>query len=287
MKTLRLQLRFLVPLLLTLVAAAVIALPLLDQLTLRWFARDLNTRGALVANTLSDAIGEAQTDGKTWRVQALFERAVKVLPGGNSRITVFHQPYPVYAVRAQGSRVWDADGVERIDFINNLSSLVHGHNHPDIVKAIQAQAATLASMSMPTESEIALAEVITERVAGVERIRFTNSGTEGVMMALKAARAFTGRPKIAKIEGAYHGSDDTVAVSVNPNPARFDLKKCTAINGDWIRSLAADDLANRILPFLQREDILPAEPTPASTPRVRSFTSISRATGEATGCAMR
>ncbi|MFO1340979.1 MAG: trehalose-6-phosphate synthase [Burkholderiaceae bacterium] len=77
MKTLRLQLRFLVPLLLTLVAAAVIALPLMDQLTLRWFARDLNTRGALVANTLADAIGEAQTDGKTWRVQALFERAVQ------------------------------------------------------------------------------------------------------------------------------------------------------------------------------------------------------------------
>ncbi len=153
------------------------------------------------------------------RSAALFERAVKVLPGGNSRMTVFHLPYPVYAVRAQGSRVWDVDGVERIDFINNLSSLVHGHNHPNIVKAIQAQAATLASMSMPTEKEIELAEAITARVAGIDRIRFTNSGTEGVMMAVKTARAFTGRDKIAKIEGAYHGGDDSVAVSVNPSPA--------------------------------------------------------------------
>lgn len=151
----------------------------------------------------------------------LYERATKVLPGGNSRITVFHSPYPVYASHAAGSRVWDADGTERIDFINNLSSLVHGHNHPRIVKAIQAQAATLASMSMPTEREIELAEIITERVPGVERIRFTNSGTEGVMMAIKTARAFTGRSKIAKIEGAYHGGDDSVAVSVAPTPDRW------------------------------------------------------------------
>jgi glutamate-1-semialdehyde 2,1-aminomutase len=152
---------------------------------------------------------------------ALFERAVKVLPGGNSRTTVFHAPYPVYAVRAQGSRVWDADGVERIDFINNLSSLVHGHNNPEIVAAIREQAGLLASMSMPTEKEIELAEVITGRIPGVQRIRFTNSGTEGVMMAVKAARAFTGRAKIAKIEGAYHGGDDTVAVGVNPSPEKW------------------------------------------------------------------
>src|SRR5690349_3698646 len=77
MKTLRLQLRFLVPLLLTLTVAALVALPLMDRLTLRWFARDLNTRDALVANTLSDAINEAQADGKSWRIQSLFDRAVQ------------------------------------------------------------------------------------------------------------------------------------------------------------------------------------------------------------------
>ncbi|BCW90732.1 Glutamate-1-semialdehyde 2,1-aminomutase [Alphaproteobacteria bacterium SO-S41] len=186
------------------------------------------------------------------RSAGLFERAVKVLPGGNSRMTVFHLPYPVYAARAQGSRVWDVDGVERIDFINNLSSLVHGHNHPEIVKAIQAQAATLASMSMPTEKEVDLAEVITGRVAGIDRIRFTNSGTEGVMMAIKTARAFTGRDKIAKIEGAYHGGDDAVAVSVNPSPALWgeaDAPASVPVSGTG-RGAASDTI---VLPMNQVE----------------------------------
>lgn len=180
----------------------------------------MTTQPALPAIALDRATNRRYPDLQSNSAK-LYERAVKVLPGGNSRITVFHAPYPVYAAHAAGSRVWDVDGVERIDFINNLSSLVHGHNHPRIVKAIRAQAETLASMSMPTEKEIELAEIITGRVPGVERIRFTNSGTEGVMMAIKTARAFTGRSKIAKVEGAYHGGDDTVAVSVGPTPDRW------------------------------------------------------------------
>lgn len=151
------------------------------------------------------------------RSAELFDRAVRVMPGGNSRHTVFFPPHPLYADRAQGARIWDADGVERLDLINNYSSLIHGHNHPVIVEAILAQAHRLLSVSMPTEGEIHLAEILCDRLPGVERVRFTNSGTEGVMFALKAARAFTGRPKIAKIEGAYHGSDDSASVSVAPD----------------------------------------------------------------------
>jgi glutamate-1-semialdehyde 2,1-aminomutase len=149
----------------------------------------------------------------------LYERALKVMPGGNSRHTVFFAPYPIYAVKAEGAHVWDADGVERLDVINNYSALIHGHNHPKIVEAIKAQAERLLSAAMPTEAEITLAEMVCERLSGVERVRFTNSGTEGVMFCFKAARAFTGRSKIAKIEGAYHGSDDTAGVSVAPDPA--------------------------------------------------------------------
>jgi len=148
----------------------------------------------------------------------LYDRAVRVMPGGNSRHTVYFPPYPIYAARAQGARVWDVDGVERLDLINNYSALIHGHNHPAIVAAVVDQARALLSVAMPTEQEVALAEMIRDRLPAVDQLRFTNSGTEGVMFTLKAARAFTGRTKIAKIEGAYHGSDDTAAVSNTPDP---------------------------------------------------------------------
>ncbi len=150
---------------------------------------------------------------------ALYEQALKVLPGGNSRHTVFFQPYPIYAARGEGARIWDVDGVSRLDFINNYSALIHGHNHPEIVAAIIAQAQKLLAISLPTPNEIDLANIICERLPGVDQVRFTNSGTEGVMMSIKAARAYTGRRLIAKVEGAYHGSDDTASVSTNPNTA--------------------------------------------------------------------
>lgn len=150
---------------------------------------------------------------------ALYEQALKVLPGGNSRHTVFFQPYPIYAARGEGARIWDVDGVSRLDFINNYSALIHGHNHPEIVAAIIAQAQKLLAISLPTPNEIELANIICERLPGVDQVRFTNSGTEGVMMSIKAARAYTGRRLIAKVEGAYHGSDDTASVSTNPNTA--------------------------------------------------------------------
>ncbi len=152
---------------------------------------------------------------------ALYQRALRVMPGGNSRHTVFFKPYPVYAARGRGARVWDEDGVERIDLINNYSSLIHGHNHPRIVEAIVAQAQNILSIALPTRKEIELAEIVTDRVPGVEQIRFCNSGTEGVMFAIKAARAYTNRPKIAKIEGAYHGSDDTAGISTGPTPDKW------------------------------------------------------------------
>ncbi len=148
----------------------------------------------------------------------LYDRAVQVMPGGNSRHTVYFPPYPIYAARAQGARVWDADGVERLDLINNYSSLIHGHNHPKVVAAIIDQAQRLLSVAMPTEQEVELAERVCDRLPAVDQLRFTNSGTEGVMFAIKAARAFTGRSKIAKVEGAYHGSDDTASVSNYPDP---------------------------------------------------------------------
>jgi len=148
----------------------------------------------------------------------LYERAKNVLPWGSTRQAAFFKPYPIYAAFGNGSRVTDVDGVERIDYVCNYSALMHGHCHPRIVEALREQAGKLLSIALPTEAEVRLAEMICERMPGIERIRFCNSGTEGVMFTIKAARAYTNRPMIAKVEGAYHGSDDTAGISTYPMP---------------------------------------------------------------------
>ena len=150
--------------------------------------------------------------------QKLYDRALSSLPGGNTRTTVFMKPYPIYAARGEGCRVFDVDGNSYIDCINNFTSLIHGHAHPVLIEAAMRQLALGSAFGMPTESEVELAELIAARLPSVEQVRFTNSGTEAVMMALKAARAFTSRPKIAKCEGAYHGSYDYAEVSLDPSP---------------------------------------------------------------------
>jgi glutamate-1-semialdehyde 2,1-aminomutase len=148
----------------------------------------------------------------------MYNRALASLPGGNTRTTVFMKPYPIYAARGEGCRVWDVDGNEFIDCINNFTSLIHGHAHPSLIEAATRQLSIGSAFGLPTESEIDLAELLVSRLPSVEQVRFANSGTEAVMMALKAARAFTGRPKIAKCEGAYHGSYDYAEVSLDPSP---------------------------------------------------------------------
>ncbi len=151
----------------------------------------------------------------------LYQRARCVLPGGNSRHTVFHPPYPLYARRGEGCRVTDADGNERIDFANNYTTLIHGHRHPAIIAAVREQLDRITTVAMPTESEIELAETLCGRLSGVDQIRFANSGTEAVMAAIRGARAHTGRYKIAKVEGCYHGGYDFAEVSECPPAAAW------------------------------------------------------------------
>ncbi len=151
----------------------------------------------------------------------LFERACQFMPGGNSRIAVYQSPYPIFIAQANGARVTDVDGVERTDFINNQSALVHGHCFGPIVEAVSKQLHLGVSFSGPTQAELELGQYMTGRVNSVERIRFTNSGSEAVMFAVKAARAYTGRYKIAKCEGAYHGSYDFVEISRGSGPATW------------------------------------------------------------------
>lgn len=158
------------------------------------------------------------------RSAQLFERAKRVFPDGSTRRTVTFDPYPLYAVSGRGCMVTDADGVERIDFINNYSSMIHGHSHPQIVAALTQQAGKLMAVGMPTESDIALAELLIDRLPTVERLQFCNSGTEAVMLAIKAARAYTNLPKVARVEGAYHGAYDFDAVMLPCNDVEGALR---------------------------------------------------------------
>jgi len=154
----------------------------------------------------------------TSKSAALYERARRVLPGGVSRNTVLRSPHPIYADHAQGCRVVDVEGVSRIDFSNNMASLIHGHADPETVQAVSAQLARGSAFALATELEIEYAETLCARSPSFEKLRFVNSGTEAVMGMIKASRAFTGRPKIAKVEGAYHGLYDFAEVSQTSRP---------------------------------------------------------------------
>ena len=150
--------------------------------------------------------------------RGLYQRALRVMPGGASRNSAIRAPHPLYAARADGCRITDVDGAERIDFANNMASLIHGHAHPAIVSAVADQLRKGTASTLTTEVEVRFAEHICSRNPNFEKIRFVNSGTEAVMGALKAARAFTGRPKIAKAEGAYHGLYDYAEISQTARP---------------------------------------------------------------------
>ena len=123
----------------------------------------------LAKSTLDRADGAAPFPDPESRSAALHQRARAVLPGGNSRHSVFFPPYPLYAARGRGSRIWDVDGVERLDCVNNYSALIHGHCHPVVVEAITHQASELISVALPTASEVQLAELLVERLEAVER----------------------------------------------------------------------------------------------------------------------
>lgn len=152
------------------------------------------------------------------RSTAAFARARAVFPDGTARVTIERDPLPRYMARGEGAWLIDVDGRRFLDLNANFTTLIHGHAFPPVVEAVTRQLRDGSCFANPTEGEIALAELICGRVPGVERLRFVSTGTEAVLFALKAARAFTGRPCIAKIEGAYHGAYDWVEVSQVSSP---------------------------------------------------------------------
>ena len=143
-----------------------------------------------------------------------FERSCRVLPGGVSRTLCYFPPFPCQTAYGEGCRMVDVDGHRRLDLFNCATTLILGHRPPVVVKAVEEQLKRGTAFQTNSGLETVLAETLVERVASVEQIRFTNSGSEGTQMAIRAARAFTGRPKVAKMEGGYHGTHDCVENSV-------------------------------------------------------------------------
>ena len=163
------------------------------------------------------------------RSEDLYKRALEVLPGGVSRNTVLRTPQP-YANYGKGCQLVDLEGVSRIDFSNNMASLLHGHADPEIVEAVTQQLKRGTAFTMATEIEVEYAEHLCSRNDSFEQLRFVNSGTEAIMACLKASRAYTGKPMIAKVEGAYHGQYDYAEVSQTPTPENWgDVNKPNSV----------------------------------------------------------
>jgi glutamate-1-semialdehyde 2,1-aminomutase len=156
---------------------------------------------------------------RTPRSRALFDRATSSLPGGSTRTTVYSAPYPPYAGSGSGLALTDVDGNVYRDFLGNYTSLILGHAHPAVVAAVEDQVRRGSAFAAPTETEVELAEELRRRVPSIEHLRFTSSGTEATMFAIRAARAFTGRPLIAKFDHSYHGTHDLVMAGTPGVPA--------------------------------------------------------------------
>jgi glutamate-1-semialdehyde 2,1-aminomutase len=154
----------------------------------------------------------------------LYRRAVRSMPLGVASTFQANDPYPIYLERGRGSRVWDVDGHEYRDFHSGFGVNVVGHAHPKIVEAIEKAARSGTHFAVTTEVTVALAEEICRRF-DLELMRFTNSGTEATMDAVRVARAATGREIVLKIEGSYHGHHDTLLFSVVPEADLLGLKK--------------------------------------------------------------
>jgi glutamate-1-semialdehyde 2,1-aminomutase len=149
--------------------------------------------------------------------ERFFLEARRYLPGGDSRSTLFYPPYPAVLVRGAGSTITDLDGNELLDFSGNHSVLIHGYNHPAVLTAVRRQLEAGTCFAGPTEPQMLLARMLCERLPSVELVRFTSSGTEATLQAIRVARAFTRRRLVARARAAYHGSLETTMDPAHPD----------------------------------------------------------------------
>ncbi|HEY9460580.1 MAG TPA: glutamate-1-semialdehyde 2,1-aminomutase [Paralcaligenes sp.] len=168
----------------------------------------------------------------------LFERACRTIPGGvNSPVRAFRSVggSPRFITRAQGPYLWDAEGVRYIDYVGSWGPAILGHAHPEVVRAVQEASVNGLSFGAPTEAEIDIAETIVARIPSIEKIRLVSSGTEATMSAIRLARGFTGRPKIIKFEGCYHGHADSLLVKAGSGMLTFGQPTSAGVPPEFIQ----------------------------------------------------
>ena len=171
--------------------------------------------------------------------EKLFQKACKVMPGGvNSPVRAFKSVggNPLFVKKASGSKIWDVDGNKYIDYVASWGPLIFGHAHPQIVDALKRQAELGTSYGASTELEIELAEQVVSLVPSLEIVRMVNSGTEAVMSAIRLARGVTGRDKIVKFEGCYHGHVDSMLVKAGSGLASLGIPECPGIVEDLAKN---------------------------------------------------
>jgi glutamate-1-semialdehyde 2,1-aminomutase len=159
---------------------------------------------------------------KTTRSKKLFEKAKRCIPGGvNSPVRAFKSVnmHPLFIKKAKGPSIWDVDGNKYIDYIGSWGPMILGHAHPQIIRAVQRAATSGTSFGAPTELEVTMAELICKLIPSIEMVRMVNSGTEATMSAIRLARAYTGRDKIIKFEGCYHGHGDAFLIKAGSGAA--------------------------------------------------------------------
>jgi glutamate-1-semialdehyde 2,1-aminomutase len=182
---------------------------------------------------------KAQGNSKTKGSERLFRDAQRYIPGGvNSPVRAFRAVggTPLFIQRAQGSRIWDVDGNEYIDYVASWGPMILGHAHPRVVKSLQQAVERGTSYGAPTALEIELAALIVEAVPSVELVRMVNSGTEAVMSAIRLSRGFTKRDKVIKFEGCYHGHADGLLVRAGSGAATFGQPDSPGVPADYTRN---------------------------------------------------
>ena len=178
------------------------------------------------------------------------------MPGGDTRNSIYWDPFPIYITSGDGTTLTDADGNQRTDFVNNMTTLILGHRPPEVTSALAEQISKGLSFPAPSPSVVRWAELMCERVPSLDKVRFVNTGTEATLNAIRAARAFTGKQKLVKCEGAYHGNHDAIQISVVPpldEAGKADSPESVAAF-PGISETAVDDIF--IMPY---NDIVTAE----------------------------